>query len=92
MPADLRAHIRYPETLMRAQGEVFSLYHTQNTKVFFQREDVWSVAQQVALDAQDKKQVQEIDPYYVLMQLPGEHSKNRVRSRFFLLPPLVEIT
>jgi uncharacterized membrane protein (UPF0182 family) len=83
MPADLRAHVRYPETLVRAQGEVFSLYHTQNTKVFFQREDVWSVAQQVVLDDQDKKQVQPLDPYYVLMQLPGEQQK----SEFALILP-----
>jgi uncharacterized membrane protein (UPF0182 family) len=83
MPADLRAHIRYPETLMRAQGEVFGLYHTQNTKVFFQREDVWSVAQQVALDEQNQKQIQEIDPYYVLMQLPGEQT----RTEFALILP-----
>lgn len=75
MPTDLRAHIRYPETLMRVQGEVFGLYHIQNTKVFFQQEDVWSVAQQVAQDEQAKKQVQPIDPYYVLMQFPGEQSK-----------------
>ena len=47
MPADLRAHVRYPETLVRAQGEVYSLYHTQNPKVFFQREDVWSIAQHI---------------------------------------------
>lgn len=75
MPADVRAHIRYPETLMRAQGEVFGLYHIQNTKVFFQQEDLWSVAQQVSQDEQAKKQVQPIDPYYVLMQFPGEQSK-----------------
>jgi len=37
-------------------GEVYGLYHTQNTKAFFQREDVWSVAQQVGADAQGKKQ------------------------------------
>src|SRR6267143_3246568 len=76
MPPDLRAHVRYPETLVRAQGEVFSLYHTQKTKVFFQREEVWRVAQQVVLDDQDKKQVQPLDPYFVLMQLPGEQIKN----------------
>ena len=76
MPADLRAHVRYPETLVRAQGEVYSLYHTQNPKVFFQREDVWSVAQQVTLDKDSKKQGAPIDPYYVLMQLPGEQQKN----------------
>jgi uncharacterized protein len=76
MPADLRAHVRYPETLVRAQGEVYSLYHTQNPKVFFQREDVWSIAQQITLDAESKKQNAPIDPYYVMMQLPGEQQKN----------------
>jgi uncharacterized membrane protein (UPF0182 family) len=76
MPADLRAHVRYPETLMKTQGEVFGLYHTLNTKVFFQREDLWSVAQQIGLDAQGKKEPQNIDPYYVLMQLPGEKTGN----------------
>ena len=75
MPADLRAHIRYPETLLKAQSEVYSLYHTQNTKAFFQREDVWSIAQRVRLD-QGKKTNESIDPYYVLMQLPGESTGN----------------
>lgn len=73
MPSDLRAHVRYPEALIRAQGEVYGLYHTQNTKAFFQREDVWSVAQQVGVDSQGKKQSQPIDPYYALMKLPSEH-------------------
>ena len=83
MPADLRSHVRYPETLIRVQGEVYSLYHTQNAKVFFQREDVWSVAQQLVLDEQNKKQVQPIDPYFVLMQLPGE----TVANEFVLILP-----
>jgi hypothetical protein len=69
MPADLRAHVRYPETLIRVQGEVYGLYHTQSAKVFFQREDIWNVAQQIG---DDRKKVQPIDPYFVLMQLPGE--------------------
>ncbi|HSE19829.1 MAG TPA: UPF0182 family protein [Pyrinomonadaceae bacterium] len=76
MPADLRAHVRYPETLVRAQGEVYSLYHTQSPKVFFQREDVWSIAQQITVTAEGKKQSEAIDPYYVMMQLPGEQLKN----------------
>jgi uncharacterized membrane protein (UPF0182 family) len=83
MPADLRAHVRYPETLLRVQGEVFGLYHTQSARVFFQREDAWSVAQQVGLDDQNKKQTQSIEPYYVLMQLPGE----QVRNEFALILP-----
>ena len=76
MPADLRAHVRYPETLLRAQGEVYNLYHTQNPRTFFQREDVWSIAQRLTLDKESKRQSTPIDPYYVLMQLPGEPQKN----------------
>lgn len=83
MPADLRSHVRYPETLIRAQGEVYGLYHTQSAKVFFQREDVWNVAQQIGMDDQNKKQVQQIDPYFVLMQLPGES----VGNEFVLILP-----
>lgn len=76
MPADLRAHVRYPETLIRTQGEVYSLYHTQNPRVFFQREDVWSIAQHITLDNEGKRLSTPIDPYFVLMQLPGEQQKN----------------
>ena len=76
MPADLRAHIRYPETLLRAQGDVYGLYHMQNARVYFQQEDAWSIAQQMSVDAQNKKQNQPIDPYFVLMQLPGEEKQN----------------
>src|ERR1051326_4504877 len=83
MPADLRAHVRYPETLLRVQGDVFGLYHVQNPRVFFQQEDAWNLAQQVVLDEQNRKQVQPIDPYFVLMQLPGEQKK----TEFALILP-----
>jgi uncharacterized membrane protein (UPF0182 family) len=73
MPADLRAHVRYPETLFKAQAEVYGLYHTQNANVFFQREDIWSVANRISVDEQsNNKEMQPIDPYFVLMQLPEE--------------------
>jgi uncharacterized membrane protein (UPF0182 family) len=73
MPADLRAHIRYPDTLIKAQGEAYGLYHTQNPKIFFQREDVWSVARMSHMN-QGKQETSAIEPYYVLVQLPGEES------------------
>ncbi len=82
MPADLRAHVRYPETLITVQGEVYGLYHTQSPKAFFQREDVWNVAQQIGRDDHNRKQVQ-IDPYFVLMQLPGE----KLNREFVLILP-----
>src|SRR5215471_735215 len=72
MPADLRAHVRYPETLIKTQAEVFALYHTQDTNSFFQREDLWNVARQVSLGQDKQQQEAPIEPYFVLMQLPGE--------------------
>lgn len=83
MPADLRAHVRYPETLIRTQGDVFGLYHTQDARVFFQREDLWSIAMQKGTDDQGKKQTAPIDPYYVLMQLPGE----KIANEFAIILP-----
>jgi uncharacterized membrane protein (UPF0182 family) len=76
MQADLRSHVRYPEALLRVQGDVYSLYHTQNPKTFFQREDVWSLAQQIKVNEKNEKSFEQIDPYYVLMQLPGEKQQN----------------
>ena len=72
MRSDLRAHVRYPETLIKTQAEVFGLYHTQNVNAFFQREDLWSVPRQVGLNDQNQQQEQPIEPYFVLMQLPEE--------------------
>src|SRR5205807_3688634 len=73
MPADLRAHVRYPETLIKTQGEVYGLFHTQDPNSFFQREDQWSVARQIGLGEDKQQQEQSIEPYFVMMQLPGEN-------------------
>ena len=77
MPAGIRAHIRYPELMMKTQSDVFGLYHTQNAKVFFGREDVWSIARDAVSNtanasAQQKTDSEPFDPYQVLMPLPGE--------------------
>lgn len=76
MPTDIRAHVRYPETLIKTQGEVFGLYHTNNASVFFQREDVWSMARQISLNKDKQQQAETLEPYFVLMQLPGEDVNN----------------
>jgi uncharacterized protein len=75
MPEDLRSHVRYPQTLMEVQGQVYGLYHTRDAKTFFQREDLWSVASQVSL-RDGKREVEPLEPYFVLMQLPGEQTAN----------------
>jgi uncharacterized membrane protein (UPF0182 family) len=73
MPEDLRAHVRYPETMLKTQADVYSLYHTDDAKVFFQREDMWSVARESAPKDKDKNDNEPtpLEPYYALLQLPG---------------------
>lgn len=70
MPADLREHIRYPEMLLEAQGQAFGLYHTTNPKVFFQREDVWTLAS-ILMKGQNDNKPQTLKPYFLLSQLPN---------------------
>ena len=76
MPAAVREHIRYPELLLKVQANVYSLYHMADPQVFYNREDLWSVASQVTLSETTKEQVaQPLEPNFVLMKLPGETSK-----------------
>jgi uncharacterized membrane protein (UPF0182 family) len=71
MPAAVRKHVRYPELLLKVQAAVYGLYHMTNPDVFYNREDLWSVATEVALPEQ-RQQVME--PNFVLMTLPGGRS------------------
>src|SRR5262249_49089628 len=72
MPAGLRAHVRYPELLLKMQATVFGLYHMTDPSVFYNREDLWTVASEVGLSAQREQQAQPVEPNFVLMTLPGE--------------------
>jgi uncharacterized membrane protein (UPF0182 family) len=71
MPADLRRHVRYPEALFKVQSEVYGLYHMTNPNVFFNREDLWTVATETGTDSNGQQTVQMMQPNYVLMKLPG---------------------
>ncbi len=71
MPADLRRHVRYPEDLLRLQSEVYGLYHMTRPEVFFNREDLWTVATETVSDANGQQSVEPMHPNYVLMKLPN---------------------
>ena len=71
MPPDLRRHVRYPEALFKVQSEVYGLYHMTNPGVFFNREDLWTVATESATDSNGQQTTQMMQPNYVLMKLPG---------------------
>ncbi len=66
MPPGLRAHVRYPEGFLLAQGLVYAKYHMDDPAVFYNQEDLW-----VRATEKYYAQVQPVEPYYVMWQLPG---------------------
>jgi len=72
MPPDLRKHVRYPEMLLKLQASVYGLYHMTDPQVFYNREDLWTVASEVGMDESGQQKTQAMEPNFVLMKLPGE--------------------
>lgn len=74
MPEDLRAHLRYPETLFQIQTQMFSIYHMKSAVLVYNREDQWEVP---AIQSG-----QLMEPYYTIMRLPQEQ-----QEEFILMLP-----
>jgi uncharacterized membrane protein (UPF0182 family) len=72
MPAGLRKHVRYPEMLLKLQAEVYGLYHMTNPEVFYNREDLWTVATETGMGQGGEQTMEAMHPNFVLMNLPGE--------------------
>ena len=43
MPADLRAHLRYPDDLYRIQASLYTTFHMSEPDEFYHREDQWQI-------------------------------------------------
>jgi len=67
MPADLRAHLRYPEDFFAIQARKYATYHMRDPQVFYNKEDLWTVPPRT-IDGRER----EMEPYYTIMRLPGE--------------------
>ena len=40
---DLRAHVRYPETLFKVQAEIYRTFHMIDPQAFYNKEDLWDL-------------------------------------------------
>ena len=80
MPPDMRKHVRYPELLLQLQAAVYGLYHMTTPEVFYNREDLWTVASEVDPNAQREQATQTMEPNFVLMKLPGEARSSSSKS------------
>ena len=75
MPDAIKDHIRYPETLLNIQAQVYQRYHMNDVKVFYQNEDLWQIANEIY-----GMEEQAMTPNYYIMKLPGEESAEFVNS------------
>jgi uncharacterized protein len=80
MPADLRAHARYPEGLFRVQVESYRAYHITDPESFYNREDLWDLAKR---SGGQENEATFVEPTYLIMQIPGESRLEYVLSQVF---------
>jgi len=79
MPASLKEHIRYPTDLFRVQSSIFSIYHMQDPVVFYNKEDAWQIPSEIYGTGQQIP----VEPYYIIIKLPGESMEEFVLMTTF---------
>ncbi len=65
----LRAHLRYPADLFKAQREILTSYHVTDANAFFSGQDFWKVPEDPATGKSKQP------PYYVTMKMPGSETE-----------------
>lgn len=86
-PPEIQAHFRYPEDLFRVQTNMWGRYHVTDPDTFYNNSDTWVVARNPGTETQragtsatatsidpsvPPSPQNRVDPYYLLMRLPGE--------------------
>ena len=79
MPPDLRRHVRVPLLQFMVQARVYGAYHISDSTTFYNQEDWWTIPPEIY--AQSRRM---LEPYYVVMALPGQD-----KEQFVLMMPYV---
>jgi len=79
MDDDLKDHIRYPEDYFTTQTQMYFDYHMTDPRVFYNKEDQWRTPQETLRGTKS-----DIEPYYVMMQLPDGEG-----AEFMMIQPFI---
>jgi uncharacterized membrane protein (UPF0182 family) len=79
MPADLRAHVRYPAMIFAAESEIYRLFHMRDPDTFYNKSDAWDFAK---FTTEQNGQPAPLTPTYVVATVPGE-----TKPEFLLMIP-----
>lgn len=81
-PKSLRDHFKYPEDLFNIQCQVLGKYHVKDPGVFYNGDDVWSIASdKEKIDGSEEEKLNEAS--YVIMRLPNETKDEMVVLEYF---------
>ncbi|MFB6225896.1 MAG: UPF0182 family protein, partial [Candidatus Paceibacteria bacterium] len=79
MDRSLKNHIRYPEDYFTIQTRSYFDYHMTDPRVFYNKEDKWEAPEEKL-----RGRTAEVEPYYVMMKLPGEDE-----AEYMLVQPFI---
>jgi len=67
MPAEIEAHVRYPQDLFKVQRTIMTRYHVTDPATFYNGTDFWIVP------FDPTQAIQQFQPpYYLTLQMPGQ--------------------
>ncbi|MFP4400718.1 MAG: UPF0182 family protein [Candidatus Woesearchaeota archaeon] len=79
MPESLKDHVRYPKDLFKIQSKIYQTYHMTDPTVFYNKEDAWETPTEIYGVGQEV----EVDPYHIIMKLPGEDKEEFILMSTF---------
>ncbi|MBW9158636.1 UPF0182 family protein [Clostridium tagluense] len=80
IPSGIKEHFRYPEDIYNLQSNVLGRYHVTDPGVFYNGDDVWSIAtNQVKVEGKKEKN----EASYLIMKLPKENKEEMVLLEYF---------
>ncbi|MEK6266520.1 MAG: UPF0182 family protein [Clostridium sp.] len=80
IPADLKAHFRYPSDIFNIQSAVLGKYHVTDPGVFYSGEDIWDVSKNAnSVGGEIKTTI----PPYIIRKLPDEENEEMILQQYF---------
>jgi hypothetical protein len=76
MSIEEKEHMRYPVDLFKIQAAVYSVYHMDDPRTFYNKEDVWEIPTELF-----EESTVEVEPYYVIITIEGD------KPEFLLMLP-----
>jgi uncharacterized protein len=83
-PEQLEAHFRYPQDIFKLQADVYRTYHIPTVEAFYTKADEWDIPPDAAAIEDGAPTGTLLDPYYLLMRLPGEADEEFVLIQPYL--------